>query len=170
MEKESAVSMRNTILHGLAYLVAFMSLGHHIDHAIRGNHVGWPLTAEVNAFTYSLGVYPLIFLGLYLYGSGRVRQGYWALLTGSGALFVAAIHFGPTALEPPADIINMYEPRIVGWLAFAWLVVLVAVLVVTSVYAGYSWFRRRRARTFRRPRRRPLRRKGADVYGNRGIQ
>lgn len=99
-----------------------------------------------------------------------MRQGYWALLTGSGALFVAAIHFGPTALEPPADIINMYEPRIVGWLAFAWLVVLVAVLVVTSVYAGYSWFRRRRARTFRRPRRRPLRRKGADVYGNRGIQ
>ena len=94
----------------------FMSLGHHIDHLIRGNHVSWPLTHH--AFTYSLVVYPLIFLGLYLYASGRVGPGYCVILSGSGALFVAAIHFGPTAVEPAADIINLYEPRIVGWLAF----------------------------------------------------
>lgn len=42
MEKESAVSMRNRILHGLAYLVAFMSLGHHIDHAIRATTLVGP--------------------------------------------------------------------------------------------------------------------------------
>ena len=143
MEKESAVSMRNRILHGLAYLVAFMSLGHHIDHAIRGNHVGWPLTAEVNAFTYSLGVYPLILLGLYLYSSGRVGEGYWALLSGLGALFVAAIHFGPAAVEPPADIINLYEVRIIGWLAFLWLVVFVMVLVATFLYEIRSWLAQR---------------------------
>ncbi len=139
--------MQNRILYGLIYLATFMSLGHHIDHIIRGNNVGWPLTEHVTPFTYSLGVYPLIILGLYLYASGRVGPGYWAILSGSGALFVAAIHFGPAAVEPPADIINLYEPRIVGWLAFAWLVVFVAVLVVTSLYEGYSWFRQRRART-----------------------
>jgi hypothetical protein len=138
--------MRNKGLYGLGYLVAFMSLGHHIDHAIRGNHVGWPLTAEVNVFTYSLGIYPLILLGLYPYGSGKVGPGYWALLTGSGAVFVSAVHFGPAALEPPADIINLYEPQIVGWLALTWFVVFVAVLVVTSLYGGYLWFRQRRAR------------------------
>jgi hypothetical protein len=59
-------------------------------------------------------------------------------LTGSGALFLAATHFGPAAVEPPADIINLYEPRIVGWFAFAWLVALVAVLGATSLHAGYS--------------------------------
>jgi hypothetical protein len=122
-------------------------LGHHVDHVIRGNHVGWPLTAEVTPFTYSLGVYPLILLGLYLYRSGKVGPGYWVLLSGPGALFVAAIHFGPAAVESPADIINLYEPRIVGWLAFGWLVVFVAVLAATSLYEGYSWFRQRRART-----------------------
>ncbi len=126
-----------------------MSLGHHIDHIIRGNQVGWPLTAEVNAFTYSLGIYPLIILGLYLYALGRAGSGYWALLSGSGVLFVAWIHFGPTAVEPPADIINLYEPRIVGWLAFGWLVVFVAVLVATCIYEARSWFRQRRARTTR---------------------
>jgi hypothetical protein len=78
---------------------------------------------------------------LYLYRSKRVGPGYWAFLSGAGALFVAAIHFGPTAIEPPADIIDLYEPRIIGWLAFAWLVIFVAVLVVNSLYEGYAWYR-----------------------------
>ncbi len=147
MRKESAVvSGPNRILYGLIFLAMIMSLGHHIDHIIRGNNVGWPLTAEVNAFTYSLGIYPLILLGLYLYKSGRVGEGYWAILSGTGALFVAAIHFGPAAVEPPSDIINLYEVRIIGWLAFLWLVVFVAVLVGTFLYELGSWFRQRKAR------------------------
>ena len=147
MQKGSAVwGPNNRVLYGLIFLAMFMSLGHHIDHIIRGNHVGWPLTAEVNAFTYSLGVYPLILLGLYLYRSGKVGPGFWALLSGSGALFVAAIHFGPAAVEPPADIINIYEARIVGWLAFLWLVVFVMVLVVTCLYELRLWFAQHKAR------------------------
>jgi hypothetical protein len=149
VRKGSAVSMQNRTLYGLIYLAMFMSLGHHIDHVIRGNQVGWPLTAEVNAFTYSLGIYPLIILGLYLYASGRVGPGFWAILSGSGALFVATIHFGPAAVEPPADIINLYEPRIIGWLAFLWLVVFVMVLVGTCIYELRSWFRGRKARSVR---------------------
>jgi hypothetical protein len=35
---------------GSAPLPAALSLGHHLDHLIRGNAVGWPLTEEVNAF------------------------------------------------------------------------------------------------------------------------
>ena len=148
MRKGSAVSVRDKTLYGLIFLALFMSLGHHIDHVIRGNNVGWPLTAEVNAFTYSLGIYPLIILGLYLYASGRVGPGFWAILSGSGAVFVAWIHFAPAAVEPPADIINLYEPRIVGWLAFLWLVVFVGVLVGTCIYEVRSWFaQRNRARS-----------------------
>ncbi len=143
MRKGSAVSMQNVILYPLIFLAMFLSLGHHIDHIIRGNNVGWPLTAEVNAFTYSLGIYLLILLGLYLYASGRVGSGFWAILSGSGAVFVAAIHFGPAAIEPPAEIINPYEPRIIGWLAFLWLVVFILVLVGTCIYELRSWFARR---------------------------
>ena len=152
MRKGSAVSglnRTNRMLYGLIFLAMFMSLGHHIDHVIRGNHVGWLLTEHATPFTYSLGVYPLILLGLFLYASGRVGPGYWAILSGSGALFVAAIHFGPTAVEPPADIINLYEVRIVGWLAFLWLVVFVVVLVVTCLYELRSWFAQRETRRLR---------------------
>ncbi len=143
MSKGSAVFGSNRILYGLIFLAMIMSLGHHIDHIIRGNHVGWPLTAELNAFTYSLGIYPLILLGLYLYASGRVGPGFWAILSGSGALFVAWIHFAPAAVEPPADIINLYEPRLVGWMAFLWLVVFVLVLVGTCIYELRSWLAQR---------------------------
>lgn len=38
----------------------FMSLGHHIYHVIRTDHVGWPLTVHLTPFTYSSGIYPLI--------------------------------------------------------------------------------------------------------------
>jgi hypothetical protein len=143
MQKGSAGSGPNRILYGLIFVAMIMSLGHHIDHIIRGNNVGWPLTAELNAFTYSLGIYPLILLGLYLYASGRVGRGFWALLSGSGALFVAAIHFGPAAIEPPAEIINLYEPRIIGWLAFLWLVAFVGVLVGTCLYELRTWLAQR---------------------------
>ena len=139
--------MQDRMVYGLIYLAALMSLGHHIDHAIRGNHVGWPLTAEVTPFTYSLGVYPLILLGLALTWSRRAGPGYWALLSGAGAVFVAAIHFGPAAVEPPADIIGLYEPRLLGWLAFAWLVAFVAVLAGSCLYEAYWLSRQRRSRT-----------------------
>ncbi len=43
-----------------------LSLGHHGDHVARGNHTGWPLTDEISAFTYSLGIYPVILVGLWL--------------------------------------------------------------------------------------------------------
>ncbi len=143
------VALRNGVLYGVIGLAALLSVGHHLDHAIRGNHLGWPFTAEVTPFTYSLGVYPLILVGLVLYRSRRVGVGYWALLAGSGALFVGATHFGPAVLEPPVDIIALYEPRLLGWLAFAWLVVFVAVLAGLGLYAAYWWSQQRRARTTR---------------------
>ncbi len=54
-------------LYRLTYLAAAMSLGHHLDHVIRHNAVGWPLTGKVNAFTMSLMVYPVIAAGLLAY-------------------------------------------------------------------------------------------------------
>jgi hypothetical protein len=69
------------ILYQLTFLAAAMSLGHHADHLVRGNAVGWPVTEEVNAFTASLVVYPIIVTGLLLYRAGRVgpASGRWCL-------------------------------------------------------------------------------------------
>ena len=133
-------------LYPLTYLAAALSAGHHLDHAIRGNAVGCPLTGEVNAFTVSLGIYPVLAAGLVLYRAGRVGPGFWALVSGGGALFVAAVHFGPAAVEPPTAILGAYDPSLLGRLAFGWLVAFVGVLGATCAYETRLWFRRRRAR------------------------
>jgi hypothetical protein len=131
-------------LYLLTYLALFMALGHHVDHVIRGNNVGWPVSDEINAFTFSLAIYPIIFLGLYLYRTKRVGPGFWVFLSAGGALFLSFIHFAPGAIEPPGEIIDVYDSRAVGLLAFVWLLLLIAVLIATSVYEASFWLRRRR--------------------------
>ena len=128
----------------LIYLALSLSLVHHLDHAVRGNHVGWPLIADVTPFTYSLGIYPFVVAGLVLSHAGRVGPGYWTLLSGFGIVFLSAIHFGPTAVEPPRDIIDLYQAPSVGWLAFAVLLLLVGVLGATFVHELRLWRSSRR--------------------------
>ena len=138
--------MHDRVLYRLTWLAAAMSLGHHLDHLIRGNAVGWPVTEEVNAFTISLVVYPIIIIGLLLYRTGRVGPGFWALVSGGGAVFVSAVHFGPAAVEPPELILDPYQPPVLGWLAFGWLVAFVTVLAVTCLYETRLWAQQRQTR------------------------
>jgi hypothetical protein len=144
-------SMHSRTLYRLTWLAAAMSLGHHLDHLIRDNAVGWPVTDQVNAFTASLVVYPVIAVGLLAYRAGRVGPGFWALISGGGAIFVSAVHFGPAAVEPPELILDAHDPPVLGWLAFAWLVAFVAVLAVTCVYETRLWWRQRPVRRAARP-------------------
>ena len=143
--------MHDRVLYQLTWLALAMSLGHHLDHLIRGNAVGWPVTEEVNAFTISLVVYPIIATGLLLYRAGRVGPGFWALVSGGGAVFVSAVHFGPTAVEPPGLILDHYQPPVLGWLAFGWLVTFVTVLAITCLYETRLWAQQRQARRAARP-------------------
>ena len=138
--------MHTRTIYLLTLAGAAASLVHHIDHAIRGNAIGWPLNGEVNAFTMSLAVYPIIATGLLLNRAGRVGPGFWALVSGGGAAFVSAVHFGPFAVEPPHLIHHGYADPVIGWLAFGWVVAFAALLAVTSVYETRLWFGQRQAR------------------------
>jgi hypothetical protein len=76
-QRSKDTPMHGDTLYRLTYLAAALSFGHHIDHVIRHNAVGWPLTGQVNAFTVSLVIYPIIITGLLLYRAGRVGPGFW---------------------------------------------------------------------------------------------
>ncbi|CAN5742233.1 hypothetical protein BH20ACT4_BH20ACT4_10680 [soil metagenome] len=136
--------MPSRTLYVLTGLAVFMSIGHHVDHVVRGNHVGWPFESEITAFTFSLGIYPVIGLAIFLHSRGRIGFGTWALISGGGAIFVTAVHLVPGAVEPPSDIIDPYRSQLAGLIAFGWLLVFVAVLVVTFVYELSMWRRERR--------------------------
>lgn len=123
----------------LALLTTLFSIGHHVDHVLRGNHVGWPVIAQITPFTYSLGFYPVIAVGFFLYLSGRTAPAFWAVLSGAGFFFVGLLHFGPLALEPPADIVEPYGSALAGYAALGWLIAFLILLASTSLYAFRLW-------------------------------
>jgi hypothetical protein len=117
------------------YLLHFTALGlsalHHLDHVVRGTHVGWPVTAEANAFTYTLLIYPVIGLGFVV----RSRA-YWLAAAAGGLALVTAVHFGPFAVERTSDIVAGYAAPLLGYAAVAVLIALVAVLLaIVFMYA-----------------------------------
>lgn len=129
----------DTRLYALIVLATGLGVGHHIDHLVRGNHLGWPLIPEVTAFTYSLAFYPVIAVGLYLTLRGRVGAGYWVVVSVAGFLMVTTSHFGPLAVEPPQDIVGPYENVYVGYLALVWLLGFVGALLIATGYATSRW-------------------------------
>ncbi|WP_380678388.1 hypothetical protein [Salinigranum sp. GCM10025319] len=118
-----------------------LGAAHHVDHVVRGNHVGWPITSDVNAFTYSLAIYPLLAISLYLTLTRRVEAGYWAGFFAFSAGMLAYFHVSPWAVEPPQDVMVPYANPVVGSLAFGIVLALIASVVVGSVYAAALWYR-----------------------------
>jgi len=118
-----------------------LGAAHHIDHIIRGNHIGWPITADINAFTYSLGIYPLIAVSLYLAASDRVEAGYMTGFFAFSAAILAFFHVSPWAVEPPQDVIQPYGNPVFGYLAFGILLALIASTLVGCAYSVVLWRR-----------------------------
>jgi len=105
-------------LYAFIGLAVALSLGHHVDHVLRGA-TGWPLTDTANPFTYSLLVYPAIVAGLALSRRGRAGPRFWLLLSSAGAVFVLAVHVGPTADDSLAGIAAGYSSPVAAVAALA---------------------------------------------------
>ncbi|MFC3476739.1 hypothetical protein [Halobacterium litoreum] len=141
----SSLRTEGTSLRPLFYVFAaiptLLGAAHHVDHVVRGNHVGWPLTGAVNPFTYSLAIYPLVAISLYLTATDRAGARYWAWFFAFSAGMLAYFHVSPWAVEPPQDVIGPYSDPAVGYLAFAVLLALMASVVAASAYATVLWSR-----------------------------
>ena len=103
--------------HFIALALAVM---HHADHIVRGTHVGWPVTPDVTAFTYSLLIYPIVLLG-FVVRSAR----YWLAAVVGGLLMLTAVH---VLIETPGEILGGYAEPAAGVVAFGILAALIAVL------------------------------------------
>lgn len=121
------------VLYGLIVAAAVLSVTHHLDHVLRGA-TGWPLTDEVNPFTYSLFVYPVIAVGLVLSLRGRVGPRFWSLISAPAALFVGAVHLGPVAADAVTEIPDGYSSPVAGAIAIGLLFAFIAVLAGTWAY------------------------------------
>jgi hypothetical protein len=122
-------------------LATLLGLAHHVDHVIRGNHVGWPITPHVNPFTYSLLIYPLIVTGLVGSLTGRAGARYWSLVMLAGGGMLVFFHLSPWAVEPPSDVILPYSNPLFGYVAFAVLLALIGVVFAGAAYSLALWYR-----------------------------
>ncbi|MCU4744153.1 hypothetical protein [Natronoglomus mannanivorans] len=129
----------DTRLYALIGIATVFGIGHHLDHIIRGNHVGWPLIPEVTVFTYTLMIYPVIAIGVYATITERVGVWYWTLALGVILFAVVVTHFGPWATEPPQDVIEPYDTVYAGYAAFGWLLGLVISLTAATAYSIRRW-------------------------------
>lgn len=118
-----------------------LGVAHHIDHIIRGNHVGWPLTPEVTPFTYSLAIYPLLALSLYLTLTRRVAARFWAGFFAFSAGMLVYFHVSPWAIEPPQDVLVPYANPVASYLAFGIVLALIASVGIGAVYGIVLWYR-----------------------------
>jgi len=118
-----------------------LGVAHHIDHIIRGNHVGWPITSHVNEFTYSLAIYPLLAISVYLTLTRRVEARYWIGFFAFSAGMLAYVHISPWAVEPPQDVMVPYSNPLFGYIAFGIVLALIASVVIGSMYGVILWYR-----------------------------
>lgn len=77
----------------LALVAGVLGAFHHLDHVVRANHVGWPVTSDVNPFTFSLVVYPLLFGGAWVASRRPVSAWYWLSVSLAIAGLVTWVHF-----------------------------------------------------------------------------
>ena len=136
-------------LYVLIGAATVLSLGHHVDHVFRGA-TGWPLAGGVNAFTFSLLVYPAIAAGLLLSAHGRAGSRFWSVFASAGALFVLSSHVGPVAGDSVTKIADAYSSPVASAVALAWLGIFVATLIAAALHDALLWYRGRESGQQRR--------------------
>jgi len=133
--------VRDRVLTALLILIVILNVGHTVDHAARGD-LQWAPTAEsLTSIIVTLAIYGILGLGLYLHFNDRVGPRFWTILGGLGVAFGWLAHFSPFTSQPPHHILHAYRSPAVGALALGWLITLMLVLIVTTIYAGYRWAR-----------------------------
>lgn len=131
----------------LIALCTVLGLGHHVDHVLR-DATGWPFPGHgINPFTYSLLVYPVIGVLVVLTLRGVAGPGSWSVLMGLGAVFIAAVHFGPIADDTISMVRNGYSTAVAGTAAVGWLAAQMTALTAACGYAALLWRRHHRRRT-----------------------
>ena len=82
--------------------------------------IGWPLTSQVNPFTFSLILYPLLLGGIVLTLRGRVWAGYWLGVALFAFALVTTVHFRPSpGAESLDQVYGPWNNPILGGIAVA---------------------------------------------------
>jgi hypothetical protein len=128
--------MRDRTLIALVILLIVLSLGHDIDHMIRGDIRWQPVSAIV-----ILVKYAFLSLGLFFYLKNKIGPLFWAIAAGIGVIVGWLAHFSPFTDQPPQYIFHAYQDPAAGSLAVALLAGFMLTMIIIAIYAEYLWAR-----------------------------
>jgi hypothetical protein len=118
-----------------------LSLGHDIDHLIRGDF-RWQLSAaSLPAYAIVVAKYAVLASGLYFYLKNKIGPLFWAIVAGIGVVLGWLAHFSPFTDQTPQFIYRAYATPAMGTIAVSLLVLLMLTLIATMTYAQYLWAR-----------------------------
>ncbi len=126
----------------LLVLIALLNALHILDHLFRGDF-HWPIDEQSVGF---LIVVTIIFggmgLGAWLYRTGRVGSGFWAIVGVFGIGLGWWSHLSPMTDQPVSAIYQAYASAWAGAVAVGCFVLLMLSVLVATAYAGYLSMRR----------------------------
>ena len=128
--------MADKKLISLVVLVIVLSLGHDIDHIIRGD-----IRLQLLPAMIFLAKYAFLGLALFFYLRNKIGPLFWAVTAGIGVALGWLAHFSPFTDQTPQYIFRAYASPVAGSLAVALLAALMLALIVTTIYAEYLWAR-----------------------------
>src|SRR5438067_345248 len=131
--------MRDNTLIALLVMIIILSLGHGIDHILRGDIRLRPFGESLPIVAAISVKYAVLGFGLFFYLKNRLGPGVWAILAGVGAVLGWLAHFSPFSDQTPQFIYRAYESPAAGALAVALLAGLMLALIITATYAEYLW-------------------------------
>lgn len=124
-------------LAALVAAIIILSLGHDIDHWVRGDF-RLRLTGEtVLVFAAVFAKYAIFGSGLYLYLKGKVGPLFWVMLAGIGVVLGTLAHFTPFSYQTARSIYRAYETPLAGAAAVSVLALLMLALIAAAAYAQY---------------------------------
>lgn len=132
--------MPNKKLLVLLVLLIILSLGHDLDHVIRGDFRVSASAAPI--FISLLAKYAILGFGFYFYIKNKVGSLFWAVFAGVGVTLGWLAHFSPFSQQTPQYIFHAYQTAAGGILAVGLLAALMLVLIATLFYAEYLWAKR----------------------------
>ncbi len=131
-------------LVNLVLAIAALNVLHLLDHVLRGDF-HWPIDEQsVGFMIVAATILGGIWLGLWLYRSGRVGPQFWSIVGTLGLGLGWFSHFSPTTDQPLSHIYSTYPSSAAGVLAVACFLALMLAVLLATVYAGYLWLGRPR--------------------------
>jgi amino acid transporter len=124
----------------LVGIIVVLSLGHDIDHIVRGDF-RWSLAGSAPVFAVLLTKYAILGFGLYFYLRNKIGPLFWAIVAGISVVLAWLAHFSPFSEQTPQSIYRAYATPAGGAVAVCVLALLMLTLIATTVYSQYLWAR-----------------------------